>query len=460
MVRVKVPAGAYQQLYEGLTADRHREGVAFALAGVAKRGGAIDVLIRRVVPIHASLLRVHERDRVEVAPQAVNGLAALCERNRLTAVLCHSHLEDVSYSPTDDYGEQRLAEVLRPFVPADAPIASLLLTPSGLRGRLWLQGSSLAVPVDEIFVVGPRIERSWRTSSSDATGSAPIFDRQVLAFGDEGQRRLCAARVAVVGVGGTGSAAAEQLVRLGVRDFLLVDPDRLEPSNLTRVYGARRRHVKRKVRPLKVQVVAKHLRAIAPEGVTVRTLPRSVAEDEVVRELLDRDCMFLCTDDHWGRAVLNQLAYQYLIPVINLGVAIEAPEGTVRGAVGVVDVLGPELPCLWCRGFLDPQRIAAESMPSEERQARVEEGYIRGYRTRQPAVVSLTTTVAGLGVTLFLDLLTGFMGEAGRVHRLNWDVMSGEVRRGRCTRVDDCICRKVEGRGDLAPRPTIVPEEG
>jgi hypothetical protein len=458
-VRIKLAAGAYYQLRDCLFAERHREGAAFALAGLAKHARGVDILIRRAVEVPQPLHKVREPDRVEVAAQAVNGLAALCERSKLTAVLCHSHLSEVGYSSVDDQGELRLAEALRPFVPPGAPVASLLLTPSGPQGRLWLPGNAAPVSVDEIVVVDPRIERLGRSANEGEAVCPDVFSRHVLAFGAEGQQRISAAKVAVVGVGGTGSCTAEQLVRLGVRDMVLVDPDRPEPSNLTRVYGTRRADLDGNRDRSKVAVVADHLRAIAPGELTIDAVARSVVEDLAAARLLDRDCIFLCTDDHWGRAVVNQLAYQYLIPVINLGLRIDAPGGTIQGAVGIVDILGPDLPCLWCRGFLDPQRIAAEGMPQAEREMRADEGYLRGYSSPQPAVVSLTTTVAGLGVTLFLDLLTGFMGDGGGVHRLNWNVTTGEVRRGRCSKREDCACRKVEGRGDLHPRPTILPSD-
>jgi hypothetical protein len=50
--------------------------------------------------------------------------------------------------------------------------------------------------------------------------------------------------------------------------------------------------------------------------------------------LLDRDVVFLCTDEHWGRSVVNEVAYQYMIPVINMGAAIKAQDGTIAGATG------------------------------------------------------------------------------------------------------------------------------
>lgn len=53
-------------------------------------------------------------------------------------------------------------------------------------------------------------------------------------YGDEGYRRLRAARVAVVGVGGVGSWAAEALARSGVASLTLVDLDHVAESNINR----------------------------------------------------------------------------------------------------------------------------------------------------------------------------------------------------------------------------------
>ena len=66
------------------------------------------------------------------------------------------------------------------------------------------------------------------------------FDRSVRAFGGAIQSAISKLRFAIVGNGGTGSAVAEQLVRLGARDLILFNPDSLETSNLTRVYGSTR----------------------------------------------------------------------------------------------------------------------------------------------------------------------------------------------------------------------------
>ena len=62
------------------------------------------------------------------------------------------------------------------------------------------------------------------------------YSRQVLfrGVGSEGQQRLAASRVAVIGCGATGSALVSLLARAGVGTIRIIDRDYVEPSNLQR----------------------------------------------------------------------------------------------------------------------------------------------------------------------------------------------------------------------------------
>lgn len=62
------------------------------------------------------------------------------------------------------------------------------------------------------------------------------YSRQILfrGVGEEGQRKLAAARVAIVGCGATGSALAGLLARAGIGTLRIIDRDYVEPSNLQR----------------------------------------------------------------------------------------------------------------------------------------------------------------------------------------------------------------------------------
>ncbi len=461
-VHLRIAESDLQRLEAYVLSTLPREAGAFALAGVSKHRGGTDIIVRRAIRVPDHLFRVQTDYRLEIEPRAVNGLIALCEQNGLGAVLCHSHPGDMPYSPSDDYGEQRVFDAIRPYVPEYAPLASLLFYPGGVRGRAWSPEERRFIPLDSITVVGRRI-RTLDVSSSGQnarTANAELYDRQILAFGEQGQNLISRAKVAVVGVGGTGSATAEQLVRLGVEDIVLIDHDRFEPSNRTRVYGSFSSSERRKWgslrsrKPMKVQLVAEHLRRINPR-VRVTAIPQSVVLREAAVGLPGRDVTFLCTDDHWGRSIVNQIAYQYLIPTVNMGVRIASDHGRITGANGAIDILRPDKPCLWCSGFLRAERVTAESTPGPQRQALQAEGYLEGLETPTPSVVSINTAVSGMAVTLFLQLLTGFMGDSGDVTRLNYDPISATVRRGVTATIGDCICKRSKGYGDLRPLHTL-----
>lgn len=462
--RLKIVDADFEQLRAWVFSAFPREAGAFALAGAFNRPDGVDVLVRRPVQVPPELFRVQREERLEVEGKAINGLAALCEANNLGAVVCHSHPEDSPYSPSDDYGERRVFEVLAPFVPRGAPLASLMFCPQGIRGRVWLPSRRIFMPLSEVIILGRCIRRvniDGRDAAQDGSVD-DLYDRQVRAFGEHGQRLIASAKVGIIGVGGMGSPTAEQLARLGVRDIVLVDPDTFSASNLTRMYGTFATP-KRRCRwpwllksgpPPKVDLIASHVRKIQP-GIQVTSAPRSVVLRDAARRLLDRDVLFLCTDEHWGRSVVNELAHQYLIPTINLGMSIRSRDGVISGASGAVDVIRPGTACLWCSQFLDAGRIAAESLPPTKHQVLLGQGYVEDIDTPAPSVISVTTTLSGMAVTVFLQLVTDFMGAAGAISRLRYDIMEGTVRRGTTAVRPDCVCQKVKAFGDLRELPTL-----
>jgi len=73
-------------------------------------------------------------------------------------------------------------------------------------------------------------------SDSSANARDERYSRQILfcGIGADGQRKLAAGRVAIVGCGATGSALAGLLARAGVGMLRIIDRDYVEPSNLQR----------------------------------------------------------------------------------------------------------------------------------------------------------------------------------------------------------------------------------
>ena len=371
-------------------------------------------------------------------------------------IVCHSHpkLSMHDYSSSDDFGEKRIAEVFHNCLP-DYPLVSLLLSDCGYRGRYWAFRSKPKI-ISHMKVVGRHIENNVLSGQkSGQFFNSKLYDRQVLAFGELGQSKISKTKVGIVGVGGTGSAVAEQLVRLGVKNLVIVDKDYFDSSNLTRIYGSSHKHLPsflakkfERLQYKKVTIVKKHLNHIKRD-IKVNPIFGNIVMTEACRALLDRDVIFSCTDDHWGRSILNQIAYQYLIPVINIGVRIDSLDNKITGGTGSLHVLRPGKPCLWCYEYLKADIISSESMLKKERNKLLAEGYVKGVGTRAPSVISFTSMMASLAATIFLQMVTDFMGEKGEVSYLRYDVMEGDVRRGTVEPLNDCICKKVKAFGDF-----------
>ena len=199
---------------------------------------------------------------LDISPTFINRVVDHAVQTHLSPVLVHSHpgASPAVYSLSDDHGERKLLPVLSQLLPGLTP-ASLLMTPKEVRGRHLVNGKFITM--HRINVIGA----STVTNSHPYQGSTQLdggeldeFDRQVRAVGVIGQQALRSLQVAIIGCGGTGSAVAEQVARLGIRDFILVDPDQVERTNLSRLWGALSADIGR----AKVEVIGDHLTRISP----------------------------------------------------------------------------------------------------------------------------------------------------------------------------------------------------
>jgi molybdopterin/thiamine biosynthesis adenylyltransferase len=131
---------------------------------------------------------------------------------------------------------------------------------------------------------------------------------------------FAALHVGVVGAGGLGSPIAKQLARMGVAELTLIDDDVFDtPSNVRRVFGSTIADLNATDPPAKVDVVGRYidLLGLSPPITRVRA---DVRRESAFRRLLDTDVVIGATDTRGSRAVVNELASSYLLPVIDVGV--------------------------------------------------------------------------------------------------------------------------------------------
>ncbi|MBA2283080.1 MAG: ThiF family adenylyltransferase [Acidimicrobiia bacterium] len=388
-------------------AGEELEAGAVLIAGVARTASGVRLLAREVawVPPEAYLQRRH--DGLTITSNGYVPALARAEALGSAAIWLHTHPgvdADPSPSRHDDVVDTELAETFKIRTGRDL-YGSLVISPARKHFAFTGRGHDLDEPfrIDRTLIVGDRLDLVTARDIEAARELPLIFDRQVRAFGGEVQEVLAQLRVSIVGCGGTGSAVAEQLVRLGVRSLTLVDHDTLSDTNVTRVYGS----FPDQVGKSKTEVLGEHLRRIAPD-LQLRTYSASVLDQAVARAIAASDVIFGCTDDNAGRLVLSRVAAYYLATLIDCGVLITSHDGTIEGIDGRVTVQSPGAACLVCRHRIDMARAAAEVLDPEERQLREDEGYAPELGRVEPAVVTFTTLVASHAVTELLERLVGF----------------------------------------------------
>ncbi len=284
------------------------------------------------------------------------------------------------------------------------------------------------------------------------------LDRQIRVFGQAGQRALQNLVVGIVGTGGIGSVVFILLVRLGVRRFVIVDPDIVEETNLNRLAGSTVEDVRH--RTFKIDMLARYAARINRK-VKVTRLRKSIVEPSVQRRLRPCDVIFGCTDTESSRDVLNLLSVQYHILYFDAGTGIQANAAhNVEHAGGQVRIVIPGEGCLRCINGIDLVVAQQELLPEADRRIAIERGYIVGANIPAPAVASLNGVIANLAVTEFMAMATSFRP----VNRyLYYDFMRGLVVPVQFDRNPACfICSPAGsfGIGDTGKRfPADMPIE-
>jgi molybdopterin/thiamine biosynthesis adenylyltransferase/proteasome lid subunit RPN8/RPN11 len=379
------------------------------LVGVIEApNGGIRLLARGMRWVPEDTYSRRALDGLTIPPEGYVKALAEAEVIGASCVWVHTHPglnADPRPSEHDRIVDQKIAELFR--IRAGSPYyGALIFSPRNIgmafTGHLQCEGHE-AVPIERLWEVGDRW-RLIRSFDSSRRPLAQIFDRNVKAFGTAVQETLGDLKVGIVGCGGTGSAVAEQIVRLGVRHITLIDPDLLSDSNVTRVYGSTEADVGKP----KVDVLSDHLRRIAP-SLHCQSIRAMVTLEPSARELVDSDLIFGCTDDNAGRLVLSRLAAYLLTPVIDCGVLLSSDNsGELRGIDGRITTLSPGEACLVCRNRIDLARASAELLTPDERVRRENEGYAPVLARTEPAVVTFTTAVGAAAVSELLERLIGY----------------------------------------------------
>jgi adenylyltransferase/sulfurtransferase len=168
------------------------------------------------------------------------------------------------------------------------------------------------------------------------------YSRQIMlpSFGIEGQERLRAASVLVVGLGGLGSPVAMYLTAAGVGRLVLADFDAVDLSNLQRQIL----HTTERIGLPKAESARLALAALNPE-VDLVTVKRSLSEDTLPALVADVELVVDGSDNFATRFAVNAACVRARRPLVSgAAIRMEGQVATFSGQPG-----GPCYQCLYPR---------------------------------------------------------------------------------------------------------------
>lgn len=165
------------------------------------------------------------------------------------------------------------------------------------------------------------------------------YSRQIMLpdIDIEGQEKLLAATVLIVGLGGLGSPVAMYLAAAGVGHLVLADFDQVDLSNLQRQIA----HTTNRIGENKAQSAAKTLRELNPD--LQITCVETIMDDAALEKWIGLvDLVLDCTDNFQTRFAINRLCVAAKVPLVS-GAAIR-----LEGQVSVFDPRNSLSPCYAC----------------------------------------------------------------------------------------------------------------
>ena len=225
------------------------------------------------------------------------------------------------------------------------------------------------------------------------------YARQIVLpqVGGVGQRRLKAARVAVVGAGGVGSAVIPSLAGAGIGRLSIIDDDVVDRTNLQRQPIFRDDQVKQS----KAQLAANFVRSLNP-NVEVQTVEQRLNPDNAEAILAGHHLVIDGSDNFATRLTVGDTLTRLQIPLVS------AAAVQFQGQVALFRGWEPDKPCYRC--------FVGDAFDTDDCDTCAEQGVLG----------ALTATVGSFGTLMAMRAIVG-IGEdfAGSLFlfdgaRLDW----------------------------------------
>lgn len=456
---LRVPAPVVARLREALVADE-TERLAYAPLKQTLRGVYLLAAYHVLAPA-AHTVSTPTRCQAAVDPE-LDVLGPLLAAGDVLVLHSHPFAETAWFSDYDHDLMQRYHDWLAPLYPERDVVFGVVTPDDLLIARQTADDlEPLAVDVVGDWTLDDPGAPDTTATSVDTVATERVA-RQLPAFGTPGQTALADTHVAIVGCGGLGAFHVEECARVGIGQLTLIDPDAIEPSNLSRLVGATDDHVGRS----KVDYAHELVRRASPDcDVTTVEAPVEEATDQLHRA----DVILAGVDRISTRLWLNQWAVAHLTPYIDAASRIQletideeqeeakaAEPERLTTMDGFVQTIAPgATACFTCLERGDPQTAKQERLTDAQLIEHKDRGYIADTDLAPaPAVIHLNGVVASLATSTLVKLVTDY---AAPPSFLRYDALAATTTPLETPPVADCpVCGEtgVLGQGCHGRDPT------
>lgn len=234
--------------------------------------------------------------------------------------------------------------------------------------------------------------------------------RSELLFGKEGQEKLKRQTAVVVGGGGLGAMVIQQVAYLWIGKIIVVDHERVDPTNLNRYVTMRQSDAPEsddpEAYPLKVDLAVRLVREINNK-IPVEPIPECFPSERAIGAIRRADVVFGCVDNEGSRLILNDVCRAFAKTYFDLASDIE-PGDTPRFG-GRVFFASEKRGCIYCSQELDREAAEDDLRPAA---VKIDRDKIYGVSRdaldkRGPSVISINGVIASLAVTEYVMHVTG-----------------------------------------------------
>jgi molybdopterin/thiamine biosynthesis adenylyltransferase len=461
-VTVRINRTNAKVLSEHMCQDSHNEQMAFGLATIARTAeGSVFQITELVLP-----------DASDLAEQCA---ASVCPSKTFTSYIYYRALQTKKiivefhthpgggvphFSGIDDTHAHHNARYIAEKLPH--PVTLALIAGNNRfdahDGVIYDRNLRAFRNIDRFEILGrPNDIRIIGEEPQGLNGRLrPEFDRQIIIPGWN-QLGIERQRILIVGLGGNGSPLFQSLISIGGGRqgwIAVVDPDRIESSNLPRIPYA----TGQDVGTPKVTVAAVFAARRSP-GTPVYPYPCELREKVVIDRLKSATVIFGCMDNDGARQTANEHAVRYGIPYIDTGCDIQTDSGIAVAGGQIRTVLPGENACLvCCRGF-NPSQAALDQLDPAERALRAARGYVRNSTAlATPSVANLNGLTAQFAMAQFQALMNG--EQFGAWDYLHFDQFTGRTIPAKSTKHEQCpVCGREGFLGAGDPTMPVVPVE-